>query len=210
MRRLFVLSILVLLCAAPAFAQQKDPIPVFVFDARGAFALLKADAVTAETLGVTVADLPGHGLGVVGGLHFYPLRRGGFALGVGGELLLSSASRQSIDVDGVTPLGPEVRRQLHSLSGQLSFNFGHRQGWSYISGGMGPTGFDTYLADTLPDGLQPMTINFGFGARWFNNDHVAFCLDLRFYQTQPADATLVVGGRERQSLMVISAGISLK
>ena len=62
----------------------------------------------------------------------------------------------------------------------------------------------------MPDGLRPMTINFGFGARWFNNEHVAFCLDLRFYQTQPAVPTLVVGDRVRQSLMVFSVGISLK
>jgi hypothetical protein len=209
MRRL-VLTWIFLCAAAPAFAQQKEPIPKFVFDARGAFALLKTDALTAQTLGVAVADLPGHGFGVVGGFNFYPLRRGGFALGVGAELLLSRGSHQSFDVDGVTPLGPELRRQLHGLSGQLSFNFGHRQGWSYVSVGIGPTGFDTYLVDTLPDGLQPATINFGFGARWFNNEHVAFCLDLRFYQTQPAVPTLVVGGRERKSLMVFSAGISLK
>jgi len=209
MRRL-ILALIVLGAAAPAFAQQKEPIPIFVFDARGAFALLKTDPVTAETLGVTTEDLAGHGFGVVGGLHFYPLRRGGFALGIGAELFLSRAHRQNFDVDGTTPLGPEVRRQLHSLSGQLSFNFGHRQGWSYISAGMGPTGFDPYLADTLPDGLQPATINFGVGARWFNNEHVAFCLDLRFYQTEPAVPTLVVGGRERQSVVVFSAGISLK
>jgi hypothetical protein len=209
MRRL-VFAWIFVLGAAPAFAQQKEPIPIFVFDARGAFLLLKEDAVTAETLGVTIDDLPTHALGIVGGLQFYPLRRSGFALGVGAELLLSRAHNQNFDVDGITPLGPEVRRQFHSLSGQMSFNFGHRQGWSYITVGIGPTGFDTYIADTLPDGLQPATPNFGFGARWFNNEHVAFNIDLRFYQTVPADATLVVGGRERQSVVVFSAGVSLK
>ena len=138
MRRLLLTSIF--LCAAtPAFAQQREPIPVFVFDARGAFARLKDDATTADTLGVSVANLPGHGFGVVGGAHFYPLRRGGFALGLGGEVLLVGGSHENLDTDGMTPLGPDVRRQLRSLSVQLSLNFGHRQGWSYLTVGDGPS-----------------------------------------------------------------------
>ena len=204
------LSLILLSVAAPAFAQQTDRIPPFVIDARGAYVRLTEDATTAKALGVTVEDLATRGLGLVGGVHLYPFRRGVFALGMGGELLLARAKRQNFDEATGDPLGPEVRRQFQSLSFQLSFNFGHRQGWSYLTAGVGPLGFDTYLADTLPDGARPMTTNFGFGARWFNTDHVAFSLDLRFYSTQPADATLVVGARERSNVMVFSAGISLK
>ena len=136
-------------CATGAFAQQQnEPLPVLVFDARGAFDA-EADAATAESLGVTADDLPTHAFGVVGGLHVYPLRRGGFAFGVGGELLLSRAHKQKNEEDGITPLGPEVTGWFRSLSGQLSFNFGHRHGWSYLSGGIGPV-TSTRISTTRP------------------------------------------------------------
>ena len=212
--RCLVVSLIVLSAAAQAFAQQPAPpkperMPLLVFDARGAFPLLKADTKTAETLQVTIADLPSHALGLVAGVNLYPLRRATFAFGVGGELLLADASEQNFDVDG-TPLGPEVHTQLHSFSGQFSFNFGHRQGWSYITAGIGPLAFDTYLAETVPDRPRKLTVNAGFGARWFNTEHVAFSLDLRLYLAPPILQTGLVGGRDRQTLMVLSGGISLK
>jgi hypothetical protein len=208
MRRL-VLCLAALFAAAPAFAQPRDPLPTAVLDLRGAFVRMKADPVTAQTLGIDAQDLATHAFGLVSGVHVYPLRGRNMALGVGAELFLTRAKKHRLDDDKV-PIGPEVRRQVQSLSGQISLNFGHRQGWSYLTAGIGPLSFDTYRAGTLPDGLRTMTQNFGFGARWFTTRHVAFMLDLRFYLTQPADATLVVGGRERQTLTVMSAGISLK
>jgi hypothetical protein len=209
--RWFVVALLLLLSATPALAQVQpsEPLPLFVIDARGAFALLKRDPVTATTLDISVEGLPTQGLGIAGGAHLYPLRRGGFAFGIGGELLLARAGKQEFDEED-EPLGPEVRRQLQSLSAQLSFNFGHRLGWSYLTAGIGPASFDTYVADTLPDGTKQMTQNFGFGARWFSTPHLAFTVDIRFYLTQPAVPTDVVGGRERKTLTVFSAGVSIK
>jgi hypothetical protein len=201
--------------ATPAFAQHKEKIPPFVIDARAAIGLLKQSASTAASLGdltgqsIATTDLPSHGLGLSSGVQFYPLRRAGFALGLGGELLLVSASHQATDANN-TPTGPAVERRLQNLSAQISLNFGHRDGWSYITGGIGPLAFDTYAKDAMPDGLRPMTINFGAGARWFSSDHVAFTFDLRFYQTMPADPTLVVAKRDRQPVMVFSAGISIR
>ena len=55
-----------------------------------------------------------------------------------------------------------------------------------------------------------MTQNFGAGARWFTNNHVAFCFDLRFYLTKPEQTTVEYAGRLRQRVMVISAGIAIK
>jgi hypothetical protein len=195
--------------AVSAFAQKNEPIPPTVFDVRIVLPMLKQSAVTASSLGVTTEELAGRGLGLVGGLHFYPVRGTGFALGFGGEFMLAGATHQTTDAFG-NPTAPEVDRRFRSLSGQISLNFGKRNGWSYISAGMGPVTFDTYLAKTLPDGLRPLTINYGGGARWFNYDHLAFSLDLRFYLTKPALATLVVGTRDRQTVMAISAGISIK
>ena len=55
-----------------------------------------------------------------------------------------------------------------------------------------------------------MTLNFGGGARWFAQRHLAFCFDLRFYETKPALTTLTSAGRERKRLLVLSAGIAIK
>jgi hypothetical protein len=204
-----------LLPATPAFAQQNERLPPLVLDVRGAIATLKQSTTTAASLSgltslqIVPQDLPAHALGLSGGVHFYPVRLENFAFGIGGDLLLEHASQQQTDSKGA-PTGVEVDRRLQSVSGQITLNFGHRQGWSYLTVGLGQVAFDTYLKDDVPDGLRPMTINFGGGARWFNVDHVALNLDLRFYQTKPAIATAVVGARVRQSVMVFSAGISVK
>ena len=203
------LCLLLLLPATSVFAQRRDPIPPFVIDAHVAIPLLKQNALTATTLDVTTDKLAGRGLGLVGGVHFYPIRLSGLTFGVGAELLLASASHQDTDMEG-KPTGVKIDRRFQTFSGQLSLNFGKREGWSYLTAGMGPLAFDTFVAETMPDLLRPMTINYGGGARWFNYDHLAFSLDLRFYLTKPAIATAVVGARERQTVVVMSAGISLK
>jgi hypothetical protein len=203
---------LTLAAAAPALAQraqQADRIPAFVFDARGAVAMLKQSESTASSFGSAPEALPRRGIGPVAGLHVYPIHHGHFAFGLGGELLLTRASRQEKDAAGM-PVGRAIRRRLESLSGQISFNFGHRNGWSYLSGGIGPVNFDTYLDGDSPDGLRRPTLNYGAGARWFNTDHLAFSVDMRFYATSPANPTLIVGERERQTVLVLSAGIAIK
>lgn len=207
--RCLPVSLLLLSIATPAAAQQPERLPFFVFDARGAFTVFKADPITAKDLGITAADLATHGFGIVGGAHIYPLRRANWALGLGGELLLAGRARQRFGLLE-EPLGPEVQRRLRNVSGQLSLNFGHRDGWSYLTAGMGPLSFDTFLTDTIPDGARQMTQNYGFGARWFGTPHAAFNIDMRFYLTQPADTAVFVGGRERRTILVLSAGVSLK
>ena len=202
-------TLLLLAIAAPARAQQSEPLPPFVIDARGAYSLLKRDPVTAETLGVEIENLATHAFGVAFGIETYPLRRRAFAFGLGSELALARGTKQNLDKLG-NALGPDVRRQFQSLSVQLSLNFGHRDGWSYLTAGIGPVSFDSYLRGTLPDGPRQLTQNFGFGARWFNTAHLAFTVDLRFYLVQPSDPTRLVGGRERRSVTFLSAGVSIK
>jgi hypothetical protein len=208
--RILVLGTVLTAVAAPVWAQQpSDRLPPVALDLRGAFGRLGKSETTAANFGVAAEQLPARGLGLMGGLHFYPIRARRVALGIGGELLLVRASHQPEDAAGM-PSGRAIRRRMESLSGQVSFNFGHRDGWSYVTGGMGPLNFDTYFDSDTPDGLRPMTINYGGGARWFNLDHVAFSVDMRLYATKPANPTLIVGGRKRQTIMIISAGISLR
>jgi hypothetical protein len=203
------LCLLLLLPAANAFAQRREPIPRFVFDTHVVFPNLKQNVVTATTLDTTPDNLPARGMGFRWGAQVYPIRKGGFALGAGAELLLSRASHQETNALG-KPVGLKIDRRLQSFSGQLSLNFGKREGWSYLSVGMGPLAFDTFVSGNEPDGLREMTPNYGGGARWFNYDHLAFSLDLRFYATRPANATTIVGARERQTVVVMSAGVSIK
>src|SRR3989304_4671821 len=100
-----ILCLIVLGAAAPAFAQARDPLPVFALDARGAFVLLKQDSVTASTVGITVGDLATRGLGLVAGAHVYPLRGQKMALGIGGELFFARGAKQRLDAEDL-PLGP--------------------------------------------------------------------------------------------------------
>ena len=135
------------------------------------------------------------------------------ALGVGGEWLVFSRGSKTLDpeTDGAAS-GPTVTTEFSVLSPQISLNFGSRNGWSYLSGGIGWAAFTTELKE-LPvadsDG-RTRSINYGGGARWFAKEHLAFAFDLRFYKIDAQDATLgrpAYGGRR---MMVFSAGVSMK
>ena len=214
MRRPAVL-VLCLALAAPAAAQQKEPIGPFVVDLRGAFARHKAEPSVATELQVPAANLPTRTLGLVGGVHFYPLRSRRVTLGVGGNFVMTRGSKSlAIEGDAVEPTapGPVVRRRFTTFSPEISLNFGHRRGWSYISGGMlGRSRLYLERADAPATGAPyRTTINYGGGARWFNTEHVAFSVDFRWYSVaeQPAATGLVA--QPRTTLLVLSGGISLK
>jgi len=185
------------------------PISGFVVDARGAVAKFGQRLTTAQALHVETADLPGPGLGGAIGAHVYPFRLGRIAFGVGGEILFSTRSRQPLD-DKEEPDGPLLHSRFTSLAPQISLNFGHRNGWSYASAGMGTARFETW-ADTakMPD-RKVRAINYGGGARWFMASHLAFTVDLRFYAVSPGPAAKKLIERPRQRLMVLSAGISVR
>ena len=206
-----MLALAAVVLPAPVHAQTppREPISVFVADVRGAIPFLKQSVDTAASLFVNPEDLPSRGWGLVAGAHVYPIRAGGFALGVGGEWFVSRASRDQVDAEG-EPTGVVIERRLDSLSAQLSLNFGHRGGWSYLSGGVGPLRFDTYDAANTPDGVWATTLNYGGGARWFTRQRLAAGFDVRFYVTRPSPATLVVGARAQQTVLVISVGISVR
>ena len=57
---------------------------------------------------------------------------------------------------------------------------------------------------------REITLNYGGGARWFNTPHLAFCFDVRFYETKPVNPTPTSPGRDRRRLLFLSAGISLR
>ncbi|MEZ5318825.1 MAG: hypothetical protein R2752_15605 [Vicinamibacterales bacterium] len=206
--------VLIAASAAPASAQLvPGRIPPVVFDVRGFWPGLGQDPVTASDLDLLATDLPSRGLGAVTGVHVYPIRRGRFALGAGGELIVARGNRDPIVVEGSeAPVGPTVHQRLQGFSAQVSLNFGNEDGWSYLTGGMGPMRFGTYTGDTAPAEAAPSksTINLGGGARWFFKRHLAFTFDVRFYLTRPEVRTELYPGRGRSRLLVLSAGIAIK
>lgn len=222
----FLLSAL-LLSSTSAFAQDPDPVipPVpeapiapYVFDARGAMARFKSVAAIGTALGVDAnTSLPTRGFGAVVGAHVYPIRRRSFAMGLGAELLLRTrGSRTAAATSPTGPDGPTVTTRMSALSPQVSLNFGKRDGYSYVSGGLGWASLTserdatTTLAATSEGEGRRQAINYGGGARWFVKKHLAFSLDLRFYAVRPRDATTTVPAYPRMTVMVFSAGISTR
>jgi hypothetical protein len=208
---LFLLSF-----ASPASAQQKEPIGPFAADIRGIFARHKAEPSVANDLGVSAANLPPRSVGFAGGAHVYPFRAGKVTFGFGGNFVFGRGSR-TLDIPGAdattTTKGPTVRRYFRTFSPEISLNFGHRKGWSYISGGLlGRSKLYVDLESAPATGTSyRSTINYGGGARWFTTDHIALSVDFRWYSV--AEQPAVPGGvvlQPRTTLLVLSGGIAIK
>jgi hypothetical protein len=210
--RTSALLLLLLVGTVPASAQDREPLPIVAADLRGFYTGLGQDPVTAADLGVAPERLPTRGLGGVAGVHVYPVRGRTMALGVGAEAMIARGRSQQKDATTGDPVGLPIEQRLISISPQVSLNFGHRDGWSYLSAGMGRLSFETFEGALPPAELPPVksTINMGGGARWFITSHIAFTFDVRFYLTRPESASDLFPGRQRSRLMVLSAGFGFK
>jgi len=209
----FAAAILITLIAADrALAQDPPPkIGPFVVDLHATVPRFPQDLQLAESRRMTLAELPGAGLGVLVGVHIYPLRWRAVTFGLGGEFATGRARQTPTQTQ--TAIRPATER-LTTITPQLSFNFGTGNGWSYISGGLGrstwavvPQGQEGFAADS--EDLK--TISYGGGARWFMKTHLAFSFDARFYAINPG-TPFVAGalGSPRTTLLVIGAGVSVR
>lgn len=215
MPRVCVCVLILLAIAAPAAAQQKEPIPIFAADLRGMFSRHKVEPDIAKGLEVENANLPVRSFGLAGGAHVYPWHSRKVTLGFGGNFVIARGSR-ALDIvvaDVQQPTkGPTVRRHFTAFSPEISLNFGHQNGWSYISGGLfGRSKLYLDRADK-PATAAPSrkTLNYGGGARWFVADHVAFAVDFRWYSVAEQLPTGGVVFQPRTTLLVLSGGISIK
>lgn len=201
---------MLLLTSSAAAAQ--EPIGPFAVDVRAAIPRFSEDLAVAEALDVASTNLPTSGLGLSGGAHFYPLRLGAVTLGLGGELLVSRGSRTQAPVEEGGLEGPTVNTRFSAISPQLSLNFGARDGWSYLSGGIGWASFTTEREDqpVADAGTRTRAINYGGGARWFMKRHLAFAFDLRFYAVSGQPAAVGRPAYPRARRMVFSAGVSIR
>ena len=203
---------------APLVAQVREPVGPFAADARIAIPRFKQDVSVASSIGVDSLTMPTRGLGLVFGAHWYPVHRGRVTLGLGGELLMSRASKtpdaDDDATDGAPPAEtpPTVNTRFSSVSPQVSLNFGSNRGWSYLTGGLGWGAFSTERDDApVADGdSRPRILNYGGGARWFAKEHLAFTLDLRFYAVAAQAAATGRPAYPSTTLMVFSGGVSFK
>jgi hypothetical protein len=213
MRAALVAAAILMAFARPVLAQEPPPrIPWFTVDLHGTIPLFpNSDEQLAMSRGLTsVAELPGAGIGVQAGLHFYPVRWKAVTFGIGGEVV-ASRSRQT-PLEGSQGLHASEEKFL-SAAPQLSLNFGSGRGWSYLSGGVGLSQWSL-----VPEGQAPLpgdserlkTVNYGGGARWFAKPHLAFSFDVRVYNIAPGTPAFGFPGSPRLTLIVIGAGVSLK
>jgi len=212
------------LAPSAVFAQQKEPIGPFAIDVRGIFARHKQEPSVATDLGVTPGNLPTRSFGILGGAHVYPLHLGKVTIGFGGHVLLARGSRTleppPAPANPVTPPPPTttppvtygtVKRHFSTFAPEVSLNFGHKSGWSYISGGLGRSKLYLERTDAPVTGAPGrQTINYGAGARWFNTHHLAFEVDVRWYSVAEQLATATLIAQPRTTLLVLSGGIALK
>jgi hypothetical protein len=220
------LAVLVASAAQPLFAQEPPPpIGPLVFDVHGVLPMFDDSAELAQSRGLGAGELPGIGLGVSGGAHYYLPKVAGITIGIGAEAMLgrshadgseppsttggTTGATTGTTSDTTTPVLRPVTETLKTFSPQLSLNFGSGNGWSYLSFGIGRS-----IWSIVPDGAAPQpvdeqsirTITYGGGARWFIKPRMAFSLDFRFYEI---DAVADVGS-PRTVFLVIGAGLSFK
>jgi hypothetical protein len=200
--------------AAPAAAQQDQPIGRFVADFRGVYGRHKVEPSVANDLGVESGNLPARSWGVAGGAHIYFWHTNHITLGAGAETVWARGSRTPdiTNADGTTSPGVTVRRHFFTIVPELSLNFGHRNGWSYISGGMFGTSTAYLDRGDLPASNLPhrSALAYGGGARWFANERIAFSVDFHWYSVaeMPVGPTWVA--EPRTTLLILSGGISIR
>jgi hypothetical protein len=204
-----------LLAASTAGAQEPPPkIGPYVVDLHGTFMKFPANQTLADSRGLNLAELPGASFGGDIGLHLYVFRWKAITFGVGGEVIGVRAHNVPSPAPGTTVALQAVTEKFLSAAPQLSFNFGSKSGWSYISGGVGLSQWSL-----IPDGAIPQdadterlqTVNYGGGARWFIKRHLAFSFDVRIWQVKAGTPPPLGGpGSPRTSLMAISSGVSVR
>lgn len=194
-----------------ASAQPREPLPVFVLDAHAGNVGLPT--IEGWTPPVPInTEVPARSLGFAFGGHVYVLRRGWGGLGVGSSILFARGKTSpAVPSGGTRPVAiPDVETRLRSLLPQVSVNFGHRLGWSYVSAGIGraqvqgETTATPSIRAMSRDSAWVGTFHFGGGARWFINDHLGTSFDLRWTTLSAIDAA------PKTRLFSVSAGVSIK
>lgn len=195
--------------ASVAAAQPEQPVGGFVVDLRGSAAPYGQNEELAGPLGFNTFATPSRGVGFEAGAHAYVFRWSVVTFGVGASF---HTSRGNSVPDPEFVGGPPLRTTFTAMSPQVSFNFGGRDGWSYLSGGLGTSRLTLRAADDddpLPQ-RRANTLNYGGGARWFLSERLAFSLDLRFYAISPLPPMDEHPSSPRMTLVTVNIGASFR
>lgn len=208
-RRLLIFAVV---AGSPSLAIAQGPPPrigPLVIDGRGTVPVFTKDQQLADSRGLLITELPGAGFGVEAGAHFYLLKWKAITFGLGAQVTVGRSHSTPADSSSLR----SVTERFTSFTPQLSLNFGTGNGWSYISGGIGsgklflvPDGG----VETPVDQTALRTVNYGGGARWFIKPRLAFTLDVRWHQLDPASPQPTGPGTPRMTFMIFGAGASVK
>jgi hypothetical protein len=208
-----------LVVADPSLAQQpKEPIGRFVVDVRGTSAGLPAAAGWTPSV-PSSTELPSRGFGLDFGAHVYVMRFKSVAFGVGGTWDIARGQTSPPESTATNAVViPKVKTRVITVAPQVSLNFGHRLGWSYLSAGLGRTRVRSEAEAPTTGTLQYLpresdwtkTLHYGGGARWFVNDHLGVSFDLRWYKLSIVPPSGSDPGAPRASLLTAAVGIALK
>ena len=210
-----------MLLSVPAAAQTRERLPWFTVDVHaGTVGLPQAEGwvpvVSADT------GLPGRAWGGIVAGTVYPFRLGLVTFGVGASLTTARGKSESLTIvtgsgsTEVTTVTPSVRTGITNLAPQLSINFGHKLGWSYMSAGLGRSKVTSSVdaAGATPGIVVPdswnSALNFGGGARWFMKKHLGAGFDVRFVKLASRSETATLPAAKRTQMWTISAGISIQ
>ncbi len=215
-------------------AQDDDPIGRYIVDLRGSVVNLGQNEEMAQVRRLRANQFPPRGIALDLGGHFYFLRLGPVTFGLGASFLSTAAHQPVVeptpedptpgfptftpqdptpDDDEMEPFieGVPVTSRFTAISPQITFNFGHRNGWSYVGGGLGTSRLNVYPQQpTTPVQRRARTLNYGGGARWFLTPNVALSLDLRFFAISPLEQFGEQPGSPRQTLMAANVGVSVR
>ena len=148
-------------------AQDDEPIGRYVIDVRGSMVNLGRNDELARVRRLRANQLPSRGTAIDLGGHFYFLRLGPVTFGLGASILSAAAQQPVVEptADDPTPGFPQftpqqpaqddeelepvieglpVTSRFTAISPQITFNFGHRNGWSYVGGGLGTSRLNVY------------------------------------------------------------------
>ncbi len=191
-------------------AQDPEPIGRYIIDLRGSTVSLGRNEELAAVRELRPDQLAPRGIALDIGGHVYLFRLKAVTFGLGASVLSAAASLTPGGMDP-DPAGPTVTSRFTAISPQISFNFGHRNGWSYLSGGLGTSRLNVYPEQpTTPVQRRSGTLNYGGGARWFLTPNVALSLDLRFFAISPLEQLGEQPGSPRMTLMAANVGVSLR
>ena len=199
----------IVMAAAPAAAQTTAPPGPWVLDVRGVTSAVPTDSSFYPTL--ASAFVPSRGFGVDAGAHIYVFTLGPARVGVGASVMAIRATASAPTTtaeEGSAPVpGQRLTVSMRMIAPQVSFNFGSRDGWSYLSAGLGTASVNSKATVTSPgtqESGQLRSVNVGGGARWFIKPRLAFGFDLRAHRIAAGDGT------PRISVFAVGAGLSIR